>query len=273
MPPSQQDKDILSYYDSHAEETRLLTGSNRLERARTQELLMRFLPPPPAVIYDVGGGSGVYARWLARQGYEVHLIDASPRLIEQARREENHDHPIATIATGDARQLDHPDRCADAVLLFGPLYHLTDREDRILALREARRLLRAKGIVLAVGISRFASALDGLFHGYLDDPEFAAIVAQDLIDGQHRNPKKLSHYFTTAFFHHPDQLKAEIEAAGLRHKGTLAIEGPAHLLQDFDKHWDDPDRRERLLDIARQTEADPTLLGMSAHMMGIGKTP
>jgi 2-polyprenyl-3-methyl-5-hydroxy-6-metoxy-1,4-benzoquinol methylase len=44
---------------------------------------MRYLPPPPAVIFDVGGGPGVYARCLARQGYEVHLIDAHPVHVEQ----------------------------------------------------------------------------------------------------------------------------------------------------------------------------------------------
>jgi SAM-dependent methyltransferase len=52
-------------------------------------------------------------------------------------------------------------RC-DVVLLFGPLYHLTQRVDRLTALQEARRVLRSGGLLLAAGISRFASALDGL---------------------------------------------------------------------------------------------------------------
>ncbi|NEP45591.1 MAG: class I SAM-dependent methyltransferase, partial [Okeania sp. SIO2H7] len=63
--------EALSYYNRGEEEQRLSKDEGKLEFARTQELLSRFLPAPPAVIFDVGGGSGVYAFWLAQQGYEV----------------------------------------------------------------------------------------------------------------------------------------------------------------------------------------------------------
>jgi 2-polyprenyl-3-methyl-5-hydroxy-6-metoxy-1,4-benzoquinol methylase len=36
-------------------------------------------------VIDVGGAAGTYSAWLADQGYEVHLIDASARLIGEAR--------------------------------------------------------------------------------------------------------------------------------------------------------------------------------------------
>ena len=48
--------DILSYYNRGDEAARLRHGGGRLELARTQELLRRYLPPAPAAIYDVGGG-------------------------------------------------------------------------------------------------------------------------------------------------------------------------------------------------------------------------
>ena len=76
---------------------------------------------------------------------------------------------------GDARKLAFPDRSADAVLLLGPLYHLTERADRLAALREARRVLRPGGVVFAAAISRFASLLDGLARDLLDDPDFRPI--------------------------------------------------------------------------------------------------
>lgn len=265
------DSDIITHYETGSEAERLSQGVGQLELARTQELLARYLPPPPAVILDVGGGPGLYACWLAKQGYQVHLIDLVPPHVTQALQasREQPDHPLASAAVGDARQLARRDASVDAVLLLGPLYHLTERSDRVQALREARRVVRPGGIVLGVGISRFASLLAGLVHGYLDDPEFARIVERDLREGQHRNHTNNPAYFTTAFFHHPEGLAAEFQEAGLRHEVTLGVEGPGWLLQNFDTHWNDPPKRERLLKAVRVLESEASILSVSAHLLAV----
>jgi SAM-dependent methyltransferase len=267
--------ELPAHYGLGIEQPRLAQGSGRLEFVRTCDLIRRYFPPPPAVILDVGGGPGVYACWLARLGYRVHLVDVLPLHVEQARAASDRqpDHPLAGAAVGDARRLDHADGSADAVLLLGPLYHLTERADRLAAWREARRVLKPGGVVLAAAIARFASTLDGLRLGLFDDPAFAAIAEQDLRDGQHRNPTDDPRYFTTAYFHGPDELKAEAEEAGLRHEATLGVEGPGWLVHDFDRWWDDAKRRERLLAVARALEAEPALLGVSAHLLAVAFAP
>jgi ubiquinone/menaquinone biosynthesis C-methylase UbiE len=267
--------EVLTHYSGGMEQARLLQGSGQLELARTQELLARYLMSPPAVIYDVGGGPGTYALWLARAGYEVHLIDAVPHHVDQAREasREQAAQPLASTGVGDARNLAFDDQSADGVLLMGPLYHLIEQRDRIRALQEAARVVKPGGLIFAVGISRFASMLDGLFHGMLDDPAFFQIARQDLATGQHRNPTDHPDYFTTAFLHHPEELTAEIEAAGLRLQHLLAIEGPGWLVPDFSARWQEQNRRERLLDMLRQVESDPALLGASAHLMAIARSP
>ncbi len=159
------------------------------------------------------------------------------------------------------------DKTADAVLLLGPLYHLTARADRIRALTEARRVLKPAGLVFAVGISRFASTMDGLRSGFLKDAQFADIVDGDLKDGQHRNPTTRPEYFTDAFFHHPDELRQEVTEAGFVLTGVYGLEGPAWLMSDFDEWWANPAYRERLLNIARVLETEPSMLGVNAHLM------
>ncbi len=265
--------EAIAFYKRGQEAERLLHGTGQLELERTREIVLRDLPKPPVTVLDVGGGAGIHACWLATLGYRVHLIDAVPLHIEQAKAasEAQPDHPLASIAVGDARRLDWPDESVDAVLLFGPLYHLTERGDRIAALREARRVLRVGGYVFAAGISRFASMFDGWLHRRMDDPDFQRIVQRDLTDGQHRNLTDQAGYFTTTFFHHPFELKTEVEDAGLKHEGTLAIEGPGWLLNDFDEHWNDPARRQRLLDTIRRIEGEPTLLGASSHLMAVAR--
>lgn len=156
--------EIVRHYNEANEDTRLRTGWFQLEHARTQELILRHIPPAPACVLDVGGGAGAYACWLAARGYQVHLIDPVPRHIEQAKvasaRQEQH--PLASAAVGDARKLGQADQTADAVLLLGPMYHLTERRDRVTALREAHRVLRPGGLAWIAAISRFASLLDSL---------------------------------------------------------------------------------------------------------------
>jgi SAM-dependent methyltransferase len=275
VSPASLPSEILAHYNAGVEQPRLAQDTGRLELARTQEIVERTFPPAPAVVYDVGGGPGVYALWLARRGYVVHLLDATPLHVEQAlaASRQQPEAPLAGATVGDARQLPYADASADAVLLLGPLYHLTDRDDRLCAWREASRALRPGGVVVAAAISRFASALDGLRCGFLTDPVFARVVEQDLRDGIHRNPTGDPQYFTTAYFHRPEELRGEAEEAGLRHETTLGVEGPGWLLHDFADWWDRPERRERLMAVARALEAEPALLGASAHLLAVARKP
>jgi ubiquinone/menaquinone biosynthesis C-methylase UbiE len=267
--------EIVAHYNEGREPHRLASGAGQLEYVRTQELLLRFLPPPPAVLLDIGGGAGVYSFWLASLGYAVHLVDAMPLHIEQARQVASHPEisPLASLYVEDARRVDFEKASRDAVLLMGPLYHLIEREDRLLALQEASRVLRPGGVVCAVGISRFASTLDGLLGGLLHDPEFESIVVQDLATGQHRNPHNRPRYFTTAFFHHPDELRAEVIEAGFSEVEGLGIEGPAAMMPNFAEFWDNAEKRERLLRTVRAVETEPSLMGVSAHLLAVGQKP
>ena len=130
-------------------------------------------------------------------------------------------------------------------------------------------MLRPGGVLLAAAITRFASLLDGLAHGHLDEPAFAAIVDRDLRDGQHRNPSGRPEWFTTAFFHRPEELGAEVAEAGLAPRAVLAVEGPAWLLADIEERLPDPGRREQVLAAVRRVEAEPSLLGASAHLLAV----
>ena len=263
---------IMAYYEQGNEIQRLLSSGGQLEETRIRELITRHLPATPAVVYDVGGGPGNYACWLARGGYEVHLVDPVSLHVEQASTasQAQPNHPIAELYVGDARHLDRGDNSVDVVLMLGPLYHLTERNERIAALQESYRILRKGGIIFAVAISRYASTLRGMIEGIID-PEYIKIVDRGLREGQHRNPNEHPAYFTTAFLHRPEELKAEIETVGFNLEGLFGIQGPAWLLQNLEEQWADPNCRERLLNIARSLESEPSIIGVSTHIMAIAR--
>lgn len=265
--------EIETYYNRGREQNRLTIENGNLELYRTQELVLRYLPKAPITILDIGGGAGVYALWLAQLGYTVHLIDLMPLHVEQALAASaaQPDHPLASATVGDARHLNLPDASADVVLLFGPLYHLTERADRVQTLREAYRLLKPGGLMFAATISRFASLMDGLKRGYIADDHFAELVAQDLVDGQHRNPTGEQGYFTTAFFHHPDEIRSEVVDAGFQLQAAIAVESVGSFINNFDTLWADPVMRERLLQFIRTVETEPAVLGATGHMLTVGR--
>jgi ADP-ribose pyrophosphatase YjhB (NUDIX family)/ubiquinone/menaquinone biosynthesis C-methylase UbiE len=270
-PLVESDDAIVRHYEAIREEDRISSGLGQLELLRVQEVLGRHLPSPPADVLDVGGATGVHAAWLAQAGFAVHIVDITERHVELANRQ------LGTMGVtaelGDARSLPVDDDSMDVVLLFGPLYHLIARADRITALREANRAVRPGGLVAVASISRFASLFDGLARGFLFDQAFVPIVERDLAEGQHRNPDERPHWFTTAFLHHPDELRNEIGQSGLEMIELVGLEGLAGWLPGLNDHWVDPVGRDRILWSARMVESDPATLGLSGHLLAVAVKP
>jgi ubiquinone/menaquinone biosynthesis C-methylase UbiE len=166
----QSKRSIEQYYAEYREHDRLSSARDQLEFERTKRIVQRFLPTPPAIVADVGGDSGPYSFWLASLGYETHLIEPSVRLVEICRNRMQSNPSQAmprTVEVGDARSLWLDDASCNAVLMFGPLYHLTERDDRIRALRKSHRVLKAGGYAFVATITRVASFVDALCQGHL----------------------------------------------------------------------------------------------------------
>jgi ubiquinone/menaquinone biosynthesis C-methylase UbiE len=272
MDPPELEPEIMAYYEtSWDEDARLRDGMGQLELLRTQEIIRRHLPAGPRRVLDVGGASGVHAEWLLDDGHEVHLVDPVAWHVEAARsRLGGRDGFTAEV--GDGRHLSASDRSFDAVLLLGPLYHLTQRPDRFGCWREAHRVLRPGGVAMAAIITRFASLFSGLSSGDLFDPEFRAVVERDLVDGQHRNPSDKD-WFTTAYFHHPNEARGEATEAGFEVDAVLGVEGIATWIPRVERWWPDPERRQAIIGAARAIESEPTLLGLGPHVIVIARKP
>jgi SAM-dependent methyltransferase len=254
---------MKAYYGQGKERDRLAAPKGALELARTQEILLRRLPEPPAVVADIGGGPGRYAVWLAELGYEVEHRDVMDLHVEQLEASGD---PSIRTAVGDARRLDLPDSSVDAVLLLGPLYHLRERDDRLRALREARRVTRAGGSIFVAAISRWAARLDGVLQERLYEqfPDFLALLPESERTG-HLPPVRSEGFL--GFTHRPDDLADEIAAAGLRLDDLVGVEGLPLSSDDMGRRVGDATAWEVVLDAARAIERVPELLGLSPHLV------
>ncbi len=141
---------INKFYAQGIEANRLELDIFKLEGIRTKEIIERYIEKPGLEVLDIGGGAGFYSFWLQEKGHNVTLIDLSSENIELVRRySEATGRKLKKFETGDAVDLNFSNEQFDLVLLLGPLYHLTDRFERIKALKEAGRVLKPGGVLIS----------------------------------------------------------------------------------------------------------------------------
>lgn len=268
-------EEVLKFYNDGAEKGRLERGLGKVELYRTKEIIKRYINKENNVIYDVGGGIGIYSSWLANMNNEVHLLELAPWAVEYAKRNQNENNEFVSEVC-DARNINREDESADAILLMGPLYHLQNKSERLRVLNEAKRVLKKGGILFSVGISKFSSttwALStyGRDNNFLDDDIYINMIEKELLSGIHNRPKEYPYFISQSYFHTPLELRQEIESVGLTTIQKYAIEGSIWITPDLNEKWEDKKSRERLLNILMLTENEESIMGISPHFMIISK--
>lgn len=269
-PQHALDARILEYYGTGAEQRRLTgrSAGGSIEHERVRRLVGARLAPGSRVL-DVGGGTGVHSRWLAADGHAVTLVDPVPAQVEIASAIEG-----VTAVVGDARSLAADDGSVDAVLLFGPLYHLDSRRDRDLALAEARRVLRPGGLVMVQAITRLANFVDEAIHAGADalGPGHLDVLR----DGQWHD---LSEGFPGGHLHTVAEFREEVAGAGFAQIEVHGVEGPnLGALEGVPADGDVLDAALALVEacersLVRAGRDGDRLAGYSPHLMAIAVRP
>lgn len=273
------DKNVLAGYNAGIERDRLRTDLGLIEFERTKELLMETLPKPPSVIYDIGGGYGEYSWWLASLGYEVHLFDISETNIEMSE-ELGSCYPEVKLAArevADARGIPRSDSSADAILLMGPLYHIVEKSERLLAIKECFRLLKKNGHLFTAAITPYATLLwatsvFGTRNRLLEEDSFMNMVARELLDGEHIKPANSNYRgIGRSHFHSADELKAELSEGGFHSHVVHGVVGGAWLAPNIDELWKNANSREALMKTVRMLDTRDDIMGLSTHILAISQ--
>lgn len=258
------DARVQTYYTEQFREAERLTvrsAQGRLELERAQELVRARIPPGARVL-DVGGATGVHAAALAEAGHDVVLVDPVPAQVAAAAQVGTFD-----AVVGDARRLELGDDTFDAALLFGPLYHLAQHQDRLTALREAGRVVRSGGWVFAAAIPRLARLAAMAAGDVVPDPWPAAWTA--LLE--HGAPTGAGR-FPGGHFHTAEELGEEMAEAGLVQVSVCAVEGPDGLGLEQVARVDEA-VHQAALRVVRDLGHLPGYRDLSPHVMGIAQVP
>lgn len=260
-------RDIELFYNRASEETRLDKGMGVFEFERIKSLIEKYIPTSSSKIIDIGGGTGKYSEWLAKKGHQVHLVEPVAKHIQIAQNRANRLKNSFSVHLGEARKLEFPDNYADLIILHGPLYHLQKKEDRDLAICEAKRILKSDGIILGFAINYTASTLVGLLNGLIHKKPFFDMCKEELIRGMHNPPDDFPWLLAEAFYHKPQQLKDEFINQGLIYLNTYAVEGMVWLDKEYFANMLNNKKRRTLMELIQVTENDSYLLPFSPHMM------
>lgn len=263
-PPDQSDIDarIQTYYvESFDESARLTTRSAQgpLEFQRTHELIRDHAPVGRVI--DIGGGSGLHAKALQNDGYDVELIDPVQRHVDAARD------AGLDAQLGDARDLPFAGGTFDVALLLGPLYHLASESDRLVALAEAARVITPGGVILAAALSRYV-AFGSVSLTQIPPARMPDDWAELIIEGT-PGPRLR---FPAGHFHTAEELHDELTAVGFKVREIVGVEGPAGLFLEMVNETDEELHNAALM-IARAASSVPGIRDQSAHLIAIAHRP
>ncbi|WP_299902087.1 class I SAM-dependent methyltransferase [uncultured Aquimarina sp.] len=260
-------RNIEIFYTNASEETRLDKGMGVFEFERIKSLIEKYIPTASSRIVDVGGGTGKYSEWLSKKGHQVHLVEPVSKHIQIAQNRSKKLKNKFSVQLGEARKLEFPNNYADLIILHGPLYHLQKKEDRELAICEAKRVLKNDGIILGFAINYTASTLVGLLNGMIHKNSFFEMCKEELTTGIHNPPDDFPWLLAEAYYHKPEQLIDEFINQDLTHLNTYAVEGMAWLDKDYFANMVNDKKQKTLLELIKVTENDNYLLPFSPHMM------
>ncbi|MBE3561987.1 MAG: methyltransferase domain-containing protein [Ktedonobacteraceae bacterium] len=263
---------IEHYYDeeAHIEWQRL--ERHRTEFAVTMRTLTEYLPIPPQAVLDVGGGPGRYALALSSLGYQVTLLDLSQGNLTLARQKaQERQISLVQYVHGNALNLSaFPPESFDAVLLFGPLYHLLTESERQQAVREAWRVLRSDGFIFAAFITRYAAFRYLAKNSPMTLLEKHAEWEDFVRTGIYHAGQGVG--FTDAYFAHPAEIGPLMEGAGFETLDLCGCEGVVAANEEQVNRLTD-DAWQTWIDLNYRLSKEPSLRGAADHLLYVGRKP
>lgn len=253
------------YYSEGREATRLteqsVGGVLELRAARRSFSLIK----PASRVLDIGGATGIHASWLAEQGHDVTLIDPVASQIEIAQS-----YGTFRALVGDARELPFDTEVFDAVIMFGPLYHLADSRDRLLALSEAKRVLRPGGLIFTAALSRLSAFSNSVLESggqSISTDDVEVLHTGNWVNDGPGFPG--GHFYTAA------ELRHELENSGFSNITIRSLDFPSLVFESLKPRQDLIDSADFLLQNLEKTFAGlpiaESLANLSPHILGIGK--
>ncbi|MGF7049943.1 ubiquinone/menaquinone biosynthesis C-methylase UbiE [Paenibacillus sp. DS2015] len=266
--------EIIDYYSSFDEWGRL--DREPLEFTINWHFMKQYLPRLGTIL-DNGAGPGKYAMELAKLGHLVTLSDITPTLVDVARNKASQldllDH-FNGFHVLDATHLEGiQDETFDASLMLGPLYHLQQEDERLKAVKELYRVTKNNGIVFVAFQTRIRMLLMSLQNPHVWKPNDNIEAINQFHDTGIFNHSDQGR-FTGVYYFNVEEIKPFMESNGFE---TMELIGSTNigaiLTNEQQQYWAEQSEEEykKFIDLLIRTAKDPSVLGVSSHLLYIGR--
>lgn len=222
------EENLINYYNKFNEDKRLNTKRGQVEYIITMNYIHKFLKKGDKII-EIGAGTGKYSVALANEGYDVtalELVKHNLRVIEEKSSK------VKTIL-GNAIDLKKiEDNTYDLTLVFGPMYHLITKEEKVKALKEAKRITKKDGIIM---VSYCMNDYSVITHGFIDNNIIKSIDNKEINAKFHITPQNTDLYSRVII----DDINELNNIVNLKRIKIISPDGPASYIKKYLNKMDD----------------------------------
>lgn len=255
------------YYNKFNEEKRLDSRHGQVEFVTSMKYIHKYLsqmeenrPKEEIKILDVGAATGRYSVPLAEEGYDVTAVELVKHNLARLKAKGSN----VKAYQGNAMKLKRfEDNSFDLVLVFGPMYHLHEKEEKLKALSEAKRVAKPEGVIMVAYIMNEYSVITYAFK----ERHIKEGMENGMLDKDFHCTKKANDLYSFVRTEDLEELNQEV---GLTRLQLIAADGAANYIRPFLNALDE-EEFQYFIEYHLSTCERGDLLGASGHLVDILK--
>ena len=253
------------YYNKFNEEKRLDSRHGQVEFITSMKYIHKYLeqieqtkPKSEIKILDIGAGTGRYSIPLSEEGYDVSAVELVKHNLGRLKQKGS----LVKAYQGNALKLKRFENDSfDVVLLFGPMYHLLEQEEKVKALSEAKRVAKPGGIIFVAYIMNEFSVITYAFK----ERHIKEAMETGMLDASYHCTKTANDLYSMV---RTEDIEALNEIVGIKRLQIIAADGAANYIRPYLNALDEEEFR-YFIAYHLSTCERPDLLGASGHLVDI----